>query len=154
LEVLLEALYQSAPAEWMRYSRWGYASVNAAHILGIALLVGAIVPFDLRLAGAWRHVPLDHLSRVLVPVAATGLAIAMATGSLLFVTRAMEYAAVPLFLFKMGLVAAGVVHALVAHSGKGIAGASARTLRRTGITSMLIWLCVLVMGRMLAFVTD
>ncbi len=154
MEALLDALYGSALAEWLRFSRWGYASVNAAHILGLSLLVGSIVPLDLRLAGAWRNAPLEVLARVLVPTAAGGLALALVTGSLLFVTRAPEYAALPLFLVKMALVAFGAAHALVVHATRALLHAGAEARRRIGLVSMATWVTVLVCGRLLAFVGD
>ena len=40
---------------------WTYGVVNLAHILGIAMLFGAIVVLDLRLLGVWRAVPLAAL---------------------------------------------------------------------------------------------
>ncbi|MGH6930129.1 MAG: hypothetical protein ACREEV_17565, partial [Dongiaceae bacterium] len=82
----LAGLEGSALATALRGSTWVYPLVNAGHIAGIALLFGAIASFDLRLMGAWRLVPLDGLSRVLVPLAATGLVIAAVAGSLLFIT--------------------------------------------------------------------
>lgn len=152
MEVLLDALYASAPAEWLRWSRWGYASVNAAHILAFSLLVGSIFTLDLKLLGAWRRVDLATLVPVLVPVAATGLALAMTTGALLFITRAGEYAALPVFLAKMALVAVGTVHAIVVHLGPGLGALSAAKRRAVGAVSMAVWTSVLVLGRMLAFV--
>ena len=97
MEPVLDALVASAPAQWLRFSRWGYAAVNTTHVFGIALLVGAILPLDLRLIGLWRSVALEPLARVLVPVAATGLLLAVSTGAFLFITRATEYAAIELF---------------------------------------------------------
>ncbi|HEX2479362.1 MAG TPA: hypothetical protein VHK45_08790, partial [Geminicoccaceae bacterium] len=63
MESVLDALVASAPAQWLRFSRWGYAAVNTTHVLGIALLVGAILPLDLRLLGLWRSVTLEPLAR-------------------------------------------------------------------------------------------
>jgi len=154
LEPLLEALVASPPAQYLRFARWGYAAVNTAHVLGIALLVGAILPLDLRLVGLWRSVPLEPLARILVPVAATGLALAATTGVLLFITRADEYAALGLFLVKLGLIAAGTVHALALQHGPGLANLSPGRLRLAGATSLSLWLAALVSGRMLAFVAD
>ena len=102
---VLAALAASDFVTALRMSRWLYAGVNTAHVLGIALLVGAILPLDLRLLGFWPGVPRDYLVRVLVPVAATGLALALAAGALLFATRAPEYAALTVFRVKLGLVA-------------------------------------------------
>ena len=68
----LSALEQLPFVAELRNSRWTYATVNASHIVGIALLFGAIVPLDLRLMGCWRSVPIQTLARILVPVAAAG----------------------------------------------------------------------------------
>jgi hypothetical protein len=154
VEAVLDALVGSAPAQWLRFSRWGYAAVNTGHVLGIALLVGAILPLDLRLLGAWRSVALEPLARVLVPVAASGLLLAMTTGAFLFVTRAPEYAALDLFLVKLTLVATGVVHALSLHLGSGLQGASPARRRTAGAVSLVFWVGALICGRMLAFVAE
>jgi hypothetical protein len=154
VEAVLDSLVASAPAQWLRFSRWGYAAVNTTHVIGIALLVGAILPLDLRLLGVWRSVALEPLARVLVPVAATGLLLAMATGAFLFITRAPEYAAVDLFLLKLALIATGGIHALILQLGHGLQNASRARLRAAGAVSLSIWLAALVCGRLLAFVDD
>ena len=43
MDAFAASLEGLALAEWLRYSRWGYAAINATHILGLALLVGSIV---------------------------------------------------------------------------------------------------------------
>ena len=154
MDAVLDALVASAPAQWLRFSRWGYAAVNTTHVFGIALLVGAILPLDLRLLGVWRSVALEPLARVLVPVAATGLLLAITTGVFLFITRANEYAALNLFLLKVTLIAAGAVHALSLQLGPGLAHASSARLRAAGATSLSIWVAALICGRLLAFVGD
>jgi hypothetical protein len=154
VEAVLDALVASAPAQWLRFSRWGYAAVNTTHVLGIALLVGAILPLDLRLLGLWRSVTLESLARVLVPVAAAGLLLAITTGAFLFITRADEYAATDLFVVKVALIATGAVHALGLHLGPGLAHASPGRLRAAGAASLSIWVAALVCGRLLAFVDD
>jgi hypothetical protein len=40
MEHLLAMLEATAPAQYFRTSRWAYAGVSGAHVLGIALLVG------------------------------------------------------------------------------------------------------------------
>ena len=51
MEALLAGLEATTVAQTLRTSRWLYAATNAAHIFGIALLVGAIVPAEP--ASAW-----------------------------------------------------------------------------------------------------
>jgi hypothetical protein len=154
VEAVLDALVASAPAQWLRFSRWGYAAVNTTHVFGIALLVGAILPLDLRLLGFWRSVALEPLAQILVPVAATGLLLAGTTGAFLFITRADEYAALDLFLVKVALIATGVIHALSLHLWSGLGTASRARRRAAGAASLAIWVAALVCGRLLAFVDD
>ena len=156
MEAFLASLEATAPAQFLRVSRWGYAAVSGAHILGIALLVGAILPLNLRLLGLWRSIPRANLLRVLVPVAATGLLLAVLTGSLLFSVRAQEYAAVGYLQAKVVLVLLGLLSASrsIAPNGSMLEGASERRLRFHALVSLGCWLGALACGRLIAFAID
>ena len=156
MDAWLTALQGSELALALRFSRWGYAFVKTAHILGIALLVGAIVPLDLRLLGLWSGIERAVLLRVLVPVAATGLALAVTAGFLLFSTRAVDYAALPLFRIKLLLILAGSSSALALHvvHGRLLETASRPRLIQAAALSMTCWIAALIAGRMIAFVGD
>jgi hypothetical protein len=156
VEVWLGAIQGSDIATALRFSRWGYAAVNTAHVLGIALLVGAIIPLDLRLVGCWPAVPREALIRVLVPVAATGLALAVSAGLLLFSIRAGDYAALWVFRGKLLLIAIGAGSAILLHLtyGRRLAEAPPKRLARAGMLSMTCWLGALIAGRMIAFAGD
>ena len=112
IEALAEALNASALSQSLRASVWLYPIVNTGHVLGIALLFGGIAPLDLRLLGCWREVALAPLVRVLVPMAMTGLGLAVTTGALLFATRPGDYIFEPVFLVKLALLAAAILNAL------------------------------------------
>lgn len=155
----LTALQNLAPVAALRAGRWSYAAVNAAHITGIALLFGAIVPLDLRLMGWRRTVPIEVLTRLLLPVAIGGLTLAIAAGLVLFSVRAVEYAAMTLFQIKLALVICGIANAILLHraaqweSGQAAVGVMPPVrLRIAGALSIALWLSVIVCGRMLAFV--
>jgi hypothetical protein len=156
LEALLAGLEATTVAETLRTSRWLYAATNTAHVFGIALLVGAIVPLDLRLLGWWPDVPRSKLVRVLVPVAATGLALAVTAGVLLFSVRAREYAGVGFLQAKLALVAIGTLGALALHHAHGfmLEGASDRRLTGHAILSLVCWPAALLCGRLIAFAGD
>ncbi|MEO1018011.1 MAG: hypothetical protein AAFY56_09995 [Pseudomonadota bacterium] len=156
MESLLATIQQTDLATALRFSRWSYAAVNATHILGIALLVGAILPLDLRLLGCWPGVNRTTLVRVLVPTAATGLALAVLTGILLFSIRATEYADLAIFRIKLVLIMLGAGSAILLHLRHGftLETASAHRLRWAGFFSLCIWPCALLAGRMIAFVGD
>lgn len=142
-----------AVAEALRTSRWGYAAVNAAHIFGIALLVGASMPLHLRFLGAWPAVPRAALVRVLVPVAAAGLALAVAAGILLFSVRAREYAGIGVLQAKLALVVTGTLSALALHRAHGflLETASRRRLAVHAAISLVCWTGALACGRLIAF---
>jgi hypothetical protein len=153
MEAFLAGIESTAVAEYLRHARWGYAAVNAAHIAGIALLVGAVVPLDLRLLGLWRGVPRESLVRVLVPVAAVGLAIAVAAGLLLFSVRSRHYAGIGFLQAKLFLVLTGAAAALMLHAAHGflLESASSARLRAHAILSLVCWLGALLCGRLIAF---
>jgi hypothetical protein len=154
VEEIFAALASSDVAAAFRRSRWLYAAANTTHIIGIALLVGAILPLDLRFLGVWKTVPRAGLIRVLVPVAGTGLAIAIGAGLLLFSARAPEYAMHPIFQIKLILIALGAGSAVAIHlfHGLWLDRADDARLARVGALSMTCWLGALVAGRMIAFV--
>ena len=156
MEAFLAALEGAAVARALRASRWGYAAVNAAHVLGVALLVGAIVPFQLRVLGLWPGVPRSQLARVLVPVAAAGLALAVAAGVLLFSVRAREYAGIGFLQAKLALVALGTLSALALHRAHGLSLETAGEARLVGhaVVSLACWLGALACGRLIAFAGD
>lgn len=149
------ALESTAFAGYLRNSVWAYPLVNAGHILGVALLVGAIVPLDLRLIGAWKSLPLAPLWRVLTRTAAAGLGLAILCGALLFIARATAYVQSLLFISKMALVIAGVGNAVGLHLSLPVEGLSeAKTTRRTRLTaciSLVVWLTTLLLGRLIGY---
>lgn len=150
MDHLLAAIEGSALAQHLRWSRYTYPLVNAAHVVGLATLFGAILPLDLRLLGLFRDVPLAALARVLRPIAAAGLALAVVSGLALFSAGAVGYAAAPLFWIKMGLVALGAGNALLL-TGPRLLAASPRRRRLAGAASLATWLAAIVAGRWLGY---
>jgi hypothetical protein len=150
VQAVLAAIEASLLAQHLRASAWTYPLVSAAHILGIALLVGGIAPLDLRMAGLWRDLPIDRLASPLRAVAKAGAALAIATGLLLFSAGAGEYAPMPLFQVKLALIAAALCNAAL-HAGP-LEGLAAWRLRAAGLLSLALWVAIVVCGRMLAYV--
>jgi hypothetical protein len=150
LAELLAALEATQVATHLRGSRWTYPLVNAGHLLGIALLIGAVAPLDLRLIGFWRRIPLAAVAAVARPVAATGLVLALLTGALLFSVGATEYAGTRLFWFKMALVMLALVN-VGFHGGPGILTAPPLRQRLAGAASLGLWIAILLCGRMLGY---
>ena len=156
MEGLFAALEGTALAQSLRGSRWVYAGVNAAHIFAIALLIGSVVPLNLRLLGVWQGVPREAVVRVLAPVAAGGLILALLTGPLLFSVRAREYGGVGFLQLKLTFIALGVLSALALCRAHGFLLTDAPRSRLVGhaILSTVCWLGALVCGRLIAFAGD
>ena len=149
---LLGALEQAPFITGLRNSYLAYPLVNTHHIVGIALLFGAIVPLDLRLIG-WRREagPVDRLESLLRPVAIAGLVIAIPAGFLLFATDARAYAASPLFRAKMLLIAAAIANALWLRASMSRGAKPGRRAAIAAAVSALLWLAVIILGRLLGY---
>ncbi|WEA26501.1 DUF6644 family protein [Rhizobium binxianense] len=153
---ILEWLSATAPAGALRRSATAYMFVNAGHILAIGILVGAILPLDLRLAGLFRKVPVEILAPFLSRAAGVGLAAAVVTGFCLFTVRAVEYAANPAFLAKLGLIALGLLNLLIVHFGRGWKTAVSTGIVRPGLRfsaalSAMVWIAAVLAGRWIGF---
>ena len=158
IEQWAAALEATALAAALRNSVWSYPLVNAAHILGVALLVGSIVPLDLRLLGAWRSVPLAPLWRVLTRTAGAGFLLAIIFGTLLFISRASEYIASNLFLAKMLVVAIGTANVLTLRILRKQVSEMAlsyvtppQPVRLAAGVSLATWLTALTLGRLVGY---
>jgi hypothetical protein len=154
LAVWLEA---SLLARALRSGPWLYPLVNLAHLLGIALLVGAIAALDLRLLGFWPDTPIAALARTTVPVAAAGLALAILTGPALFVVRVAEYVENPFLWTKFGAVGVGLANLAALHGSaawRSDGDGSPRFRRRlalAGGVSLAAWFAAVAAGRMIAY---
>ncbi|MBY5663995.1 DUF6644 family protein [Rhizobium leguminosarum] len=153
---ILEWLSATTPALALRRSGTLYMFVNAAHILAIGLLVGAILPLDLRLAGFFRKVPVEIVAPFLSRAAAVGLVAAVVTGFCLFSVRAVEYAANPAFLAKLCLIALGLLNLSIVHLGRGWKTAVSTGIVRPGLRfsaalSAAIWIAAVIAGRWIGF---
>ncbi|CAN7463225.1 DUF6644 family protein [Rhizobium sp. LjRoot254] len=153
----LEWLASLPHAALLRRSATLYLLINAAHITGIGLLIGAILPLDLRLMGVLKEGPVAVLAPFLVRVAATGLGLAMLTGFLLFSVKPTEYVGNPAFLAKMGLLSLGLVNVLAQHANRGwrtmLEGGDISTgVRMLAMVSFVVWTSAVVAGRWIGFV--
>ena len=135
----------------LRGSGLAYPLVNALHVLGIALLVGAIVPLDLRLLGCWPERNLDDLMAVLRTTAAAGLLLALITGSLLFITDATDYSQSRVFRTKLALIILATGNAVLASRVGGQFPPGGARWTKIAAVSLVCWLSVLLLGRMIAY---
>jgi len=138
------ALEATALAQFLKASRWTYPLVNAGHILGIALLVGAVVPMDVAVIRG-RAVAAVGLLR---PWSVAGFVLAVTCGALLFVTQATDYVRSPWFLAKMGVLGLAVLNAAVHFR---LDRWPIRQRRQAALASLVLWPTVLILGRMIGY---
>lgn len=156
MEAFLQWIANWPGAELLRESDTVYLFVNATHILGIGLLLGAILPLDLRLMGFFRSAPLSVLGPFLLRVSRTGFAIAVLAGLCLFSVKPAEYVQNTAFLCKAALLVLALLNIVLQHRGdnfrRAVHGGEIRgRVRMFALFSACLWLSVLVAGRWIGF---
>jgi hypothetical protein len=162
LSALLAWLEASPLGEAVRGAGiWSYGLINAAHILGIATLFGSILVLDLRLLGWRRARSLHDVASGTVPIAATGLVVAVLTGVCLLSTNGREYADNPFLLIKFVAIAAGLLNLVLLHRSRAWRDtvrnrrtpdpAERRRLAIGGGLSLVGWVSTIIAGRMLGY---
>jgi hypothetical protein len=153
---MLDALAHWPGAVWLQNSGTAYLVVNAVHILGIGLILGAILPLDLRLMGLFRQTPLPVIAPFLSRAAAAGVVVALLTGFWLFSVQPDHYLGNTAFLAKLGVLALALGNIGLQHGHGGYrqvleGGAVPWSVRLVAATSIGLWLGVLLAGRWIGF---
>ncbi len=153
-DILLPAaawLQELPPIKSLRASAWTYPLVNATHILGFALLFGAIAVADLAILRRGRLAAANDLA---VRVALAGFALAAATGVVLFAVRALAYLQNPFMLAKVILIVLAGLNAftlrrLARNEDRSPDGAIVQ--RACAAASLGFWMAAIVSGRLIGF---
>lgn len=152
---LLASLEASALSTWLRESPsvWAYPTVLTLHTLGLGVLVGANWMVDLRVLGVARAVPIGILSRAF-PIMWAGFWVNAVTGVLLLVADPNK-GLLPIFLWKLGIIAIGVAFILVLKRkvyGRGVEMDSASFgVKTMAALSLVIWIAAIATGRWMAY---
>ena len=145
-------------ALWLQQSGTAYLLVNAAHILGLGLLLGGMLPLDLRLVLGRTQAALAVLAPPAIRTAATGLALAMLTGAWLFSVNPHGYLDNIAFRWKLLLLSLALLNVALQHRQWRAAnlhqanGPVPARVRLVAGTSALLWISTLVAGRWIGFV--
>ena len=146
------ALEQSSLGAAARGSAWLYPLANLGHVLGAALLVGAIVTFDIQVLRRAKNVGV--IARAVTPVAAFGLILQVASGTVLLAADAMPVVVNPAFRFKMAMFALGLINVAVFRwrfGGSLKAEGPLDGAAWLAAVSLASWLLVLLAGRFIAY---
>jgi hypothetical protein len=145
------SLQQWPFATFVRESPWAYPTLEVVHLVGLGLVFGTLWLVELRLLGRLQALGAVQLARAALPWTLAGFALSVASGLLLFASRADEFVANPAFLAKMGLILAAGINAAVLHT-QGPLDPSRRSTRVQAAVSLALWLGVIACGRWIAYV--
>ena len=135
---------------------------ESVHVLAICLVVGSIFVVDLRLLGlASINRPVSRVTGGILPLTWSAFAVAVASGSLLFISNATKYLENGYFVAKLLLICAAGLNMAIFH------GISAKDqpqwdnkkapplpARLAGGLSILVWISVVACGRWIGFTME
>ena len=138
---------------------WIWPLCETLHFMGLALLVGVVSVFDLRMLGMAKGLPLGPLQR-LMPWAILGFLINLVTGFLFFAGDPFQYIHNVAFAMKLlfiGLAGVNVilfyVTGLYRHvDNVGADGDVPVAAKLIAAASLFLWIGVMYWGRMLPFI--
>ena len=151
-------LQNSALGTSIRESGYTYPLIEGTHVLGLALSVGTIMWFDLRLLGvSMRRDTVSNVFAQVQPWMLTGFAIMFVTGSLLFTARAEDAYNSTYFRIKAGLLVLGALNVIIFHTtvdrqrSQWDAGRPPVRARVAGLISLVLWFGIIAAGRIMAY---
>lgn len=158
---ILIALQTSSLAVAIKNSLLLFPLLEAVHVMALTLVFGTIMVVDLRLLGvASTSRPYSRVSADMLKLTWAAFALAVLTGSFMFITNARVYFDNPFFRAKFALMALAGLNMLVFQLTAGRRTAEwdeARTAPPLGkaaaIASLLLWVLVIGMGRTVGFTT-
>jgi hypothetical protein len=138
------------PFAWIATHAYAYPLLEMLHIVGIALLLGNLVLFELRVWGFGAELPTPALARLALTLSLSGFALAATSGSLMFASQPGDLIANRFFVVKMALVLLAGLNAASFHARGGVARLD-RLARFQTLISIGIWLAVIFCGRWIAY---
>jgi hypothetical protein len=159
LQTLWQALETSPVGDFVASSAWAFPAIESAHVIAVVTVVGTVAIMDLRLLGlASPNWKVSQVSNDTLRWTWLGFAVAVLTGSLLFVSKAHIYAIEPYFLWKMVLLAVAGVNMAVFHAmswrtiGQWDSNRAAPLAGKiAGSLSLICWVAVIFCGRWIGF---
>jgi len=159
LQDLIAFVEHGTLGELVRENDLLFPFIESVHVLAVCLVVGSIAVVDLRLLGfASVDRPVGRLMRSILPITVGAFGLAVAAGSLLFISHASKYLENRFFIAKITLIALAGVNMAVFH----LIGARNLDLwendalpplfaRVAGGLSLFLWVSVVACGRWIGF---
>lgn len=150
---MFESLENSAFSQWVlgSDSLLAYPTILTAHTVGLGLVVGTALIFNLRVLGVGAEIAVGNM-RTLVRIFWVGFAINLTSGLILFAAEATKRVPQTVFYIKLGLIAAAMILTMrlrtAPEDGRGDSGA----VRLLAGVALLLWAGAIVAGRLMAYI--
>jgi hypothetical protein len=143
----------------IRESGYVYPFVEGSHVMALALSIGAVLWFDLRLLGlTMRDDRVSDVFSQVRPWMFFGFAVMFVTGVLLFAARATDAYESNYFRLKLALLVLGGVNIVLFHTTIDrrrdewdAAGRPPARARLAGGVSLVLWFAIIAVGRIMAY---
>jgi hypothetical protein len=144
----------SSVGEAIRSSRWLFPVIESVHLLGLAVIGGAVLVVNLRLLGfGIERQPVTQLWRDTRPWLLGSLTIMVVSGLLLFTSEATKLYYHEAFWVKMTSLLLATLFTFTVLRKVALAGQGVRPLwsKAVALISILLWSAVGVGGRWIGF---
>ena len=145
----------TAIGQTIRESLWLFPVIESIHLLGLAMIGGAVLVVDLRLFGLalWNH-PVAPLARNAHPWLVGSLAVMLTTGIMLFLSESIRCYYSPPFWTKMEFLLVAILFTFTVR--RKVALADEKRVgpiwgRVVAFVSLALWFGVGFSGRWIAF---
>lgn len=135
-------------------SNWLFPVIESIHLLGLALLGGAVMIVDMRLIGlGLKHRDVREIARDARPWMIFGIIVMLSTGIPLFMSEAIKCYYSPAFWVKMYALAASLIYTFTFRTWvtRSTSVQSTTRLFVTGALSIALWFTVAAGGRWIGF---
>ena len=150
-----QALEAGSIGEAIRDSTWLFPFIEAFHLVGLAVVGGAVLLVDFRLLGlGLRRQPVAALARDAQPWLIGGVLFMIGSGVPLFLAEAIKCYYSFAFWTKMAALALAIIFSFTVRRRVALAGEARVTpfwMRVVGATSILLWSTVGWGGRWIGF---
>ncbi len=161
MDSFIDALQSSGVASTIRNSLYDFPLLEATHVIALTLVFGTIMIVDLRLLGvAGTERTYGRISADVLKWTWIAFAIAVLTGSLMFVSNAKVYVNNNFFRAKFAVMLLAGLNMLIFQFTAGKHGGDWGESRRgplpgriAAMLSLALWLTVIVLGRAVGFTT-
>src|SRR5579863_6423786 len=159
---LLNFFQRMGDSSWstgLHESRYAYDLIESVHVWALCLFFGLAVMFDFRLLNwTMRSVPVSEVARRLLPWTVVGFVVMVISGTLLFSAIPLRSYQNIFFRAKMIMLLLAGLNVWIFHSGVyrrvtrwDVDNVPPKAARVAGALSLVLWVCIVLSGRMIAY---